>query len=109
MTDAKKPAARKPRTTTASATKRSASATSDQSRRSTLEIKIGVQHSPREIVLDVDQTADALEKALTDATTKGNTLVLEDVKGRRVLLPAAQIAYIEIGEPTARSVGFGAL
>lgn len=109
MTDAKKPAARKPRTTTASATKRSASATSDQSRRSTLEIKIGVQHSPREIVLDVDQTADALEKALTDATTKGNTLVLEDVKGRRVLLPAAQIAYIEIGEPTARRVGFGAL
>ena len=109
MTDAKKPAARKPRTTTASATKRSASATSDRSRRSTLEIKIGVQHSPREIVLDVDQTADALEKALTDATTKGNTLVLEDVKGRRVLLPAAQIAYIEIGEPTARRVGFGAL
>ena len=74
-----------------------------------MEIKIGVQHSPREIVLDVDQTADALEKALTDATTKGNTLVLEDVKGRRVLLPAAQIAYIEIGEPTARRVGFGAL
>ena len=109
MTDAKKAAARKPRTTTASATKRSASATSDRSRRSTLEIKIGVQHSPREIVLDVDQTADALEKALTDATTKGNTLVLEDVKGRRVLLPAAQIAYIEIGEPTARRVGFGAL
>lgn len=108
MTDAKKPAARKPRTTTASATKRSASATSDQSRRSTLEIKIGVQQSPREIVLDVDKTSADIEKALTEATTKGTTLVLEDVKGRKVLLPAAQISYIEIGEPSARKVGFGA-
>ena len=49
-----------------------------------------------------------IEKALTEATTKGTTLVLEDVKGRKVLLPAAQISYIEIGEPSARKVGFGA-
>ncbi len=72
-----------------------------------MEIKVGVQHSPREIVLDVDQSADDIQKALTEATTKGTTLVLEDIKGRRVLLPTAQISYIEIGEPTARRVGFG--
>lgn len=72
-----------------------------------MEIKVGIQHSPREIVLEVDLSADDLQKALTDATTKGATLVLDDVKGRRVLLPAAQVSYIEIGEPTARRVGFG--
>lgn len=72
-----------------------------------MEIKVGVQHSPREIVLDVDQSADDLQQALTAATTTGATLVLQDIKGRRVLLPAAQISYIEIGEPTARRVGFG--
>ncbi len=108
MTEAKKAAVRKPRTSTASASRRSTQAKSDQSRRSTLEIKIGVQHSPREITLDIEKSADDLQKALTEATTKGTTLVLEDVKGRRVLLPAAQISYIEIGEPSARRVGFGA-
>lgn len=106
MTEAKKAAARKPRTAAAGATRRSTTK-SDQPRRSALEIKVGVQNSPREIVLDVDQSADDLQKALTEATASGETLVLEDVKGRRVLLPAAQISYIEIGEPTARRVGFG--
>ncbi|HAM23046.1 MAG TPA: DUF3107 domain-containing protein [Actinobacteria bacterium] len=73
-----------------------------------MEIKIGVQQSPREITLDVDKTSADIEKALTEATTKGTTLVLEDIKGRKVLLPAAQISYIEIGEPSTRKVGFGA-
>ena len=105
MTETKKAAVRKPRTTAAT-TKRSTTK-SEQTRRTALEIKIGVQHSPREITLDVDQSADDLQKALTEANTNGTTLVLDDVKGRRVLLPAAQISYIEIGEPTARRVGFG--
>lgn len=73
-----------------------------------MEIKIGVIYTPREIVVDVNQTADQVAKALTDATAKGGTLVLDDVKGRRVLLPADKIAYIEIGEPERGRVGFGA-
>lgn len=77
--------------------------------RSSVEIKIGVQQTPREIVLDVDQSADDIAKALTEATTKGTTLVINDVKGRQVLLQPDKIAYIEIGEPTARRVGFGTL
>lgn len=95
------PAQKKP------ATKRAKSAPTTSSRRSGLEIKIGIEHSPREITLEVEQTADQLEKALNDAAAKGATLSLTDVKGRRVLLPATKITYIEIGEPTARRVGFG--
>lgn len=106
MPEAKKTATRKP--TTAAAAKRAKSAGTTPSRRSSLEIKIGVQYSPREITLDVDDTADQLEKALNEATTKGETLSLTDVKGRRVLLPADKITYIEIGEPSKSRVGFGA-
>lgn len=76
-------------------------------RRSTLEIKIGVSQSPREIVLEVDLPADQIETALTDATSNGSTFSLTDVKGKRILLPADKVAYIEIGEPHQRRVGFG--
>lgn len=72
-----------------------------------MEIKIGVQHSPREIVLEVELSADDIEKAMNQAAADGSTLVLSDVKGRRVLLPADKVTYIEIGEPSQRRVGFG--
>ncbi|MEI8080243.1 MAG: DUF3107 domain-containing protein [Actinomycetes bacterium] len=73
-----------------------------------MEIKIGIQHTPREIVLDVDLTADQIAKELANAQTKSGTLILKDIKGRQVLVPADKIAYIEIGEPEQRRVGFGA-
>ncbi len=105
MTETKKAPARKPRA--ASATKTTADQ-SKKSRRSTLEIKVGVQYSPREITIEVEQDADELEAALTEATASGATFALQDVKGRRVLLPADKITYIEIGEPVKGKVGFGA-
>ncbi len=72
-----------------------------------MEIKIGVQHSPREIVLDVDKTADQISKLLAEAATKGSALILEDTKGRRVLIPVDKVSYVEIGEPNKGHVGFG--
>lgn len=73
-----------------------------------MEIKIGVLHSPREITLDVDQSADDINKLLETAVKDGSTLKLSDVKGRQLILPADKISYIEIGEPEARRVGFSA-
>ncbi|MFE0424594.1 DUF3107 domain-containing protein [Streptomyces sp. NPDC058953] len=75
-----------------------------------MEVKIGVQHTPREIVLESELTADEVEKAVGEALAgKARVLSLTDDKGRRILVPADRIAYIEIGEPAARRVGFGAL
>ena len=37
----------------------------------------------------------------------GGTLSLSDEKGRRVVVPVSALAYVEIGEPTVRKVGFG--
>jgi hypothetical protein len=75
-----------------------------------VEIKIGVQHAPRELTLETDQTADELEKAISAALAgKSGLLTLTDEKGRKVIVPAEKLAYVEIGEPTAHRVGFGTL
>ncbi|GAA2660018.1 hypothetical protein GCM10009864_28810 [Streptomyces lunalinharesii] len=74
-----------------------------------VEVKIGVQHAPREIVLESGQPAEEVERAVSDALTgKAELLSLVDDHGRRVLVAASRVAYVELGEPTARKVGFGA-
>ncbi|MFI0983008.1 DUF3107 domain-containing protein [Streptomyces sp. NPDC021093] len=75
-----------------------------------MEVKIGVQYAPREIVLESGQSAEEVERAVADALAgKAQLLSLNDDKGRKVLVPADRIAYVEIGEPAQRRVGFGAL
>lgn len=75
-----------------------------------MEVKIGVQHAPREIVLETGQSTEEVERAVADAL--GGTsqlLTLEDEHGRKVLVPSDRLAYVEIGEPAGRKVGFGAI
>ncbi|MGX2994690.1 DUF3107 domain-containing protein [Streptomyces sp. JNUCC 64] len=75
-----------------------------------MEVKIGVQHAPREIVLESGQTAEEVETAVAEALSgKSRLLSLRDDHGRQVLVPADRLAYVEIGEPTQRKVGFSAL
>ncbi|MFJ5834344.1 DUF3107 domain-containing protein [Streptomyces sp. NPDC093089] len=75
-----------------------------------MEVKIGVQHAPREIVLESGQSAEEVERAVADALSGTSQLLsLSDEKGRKVLVPAEKIAYVELGEPAVRRVGFGAL
>ncbi|MCK8679878.1 MULTISPECIES: DUF3107 domain-containing protein [Streptomyces] len=75
-----------------------------------MEVKIGVQHAPREIVLESGQSAEEVEQLVAQSLAgKSQLLSLTDDKGRKVLVPSERIAYVEIGEPTARRVGFGTL
>ncbi|MDB1086863.1 DUF3107 domain-containing protein [Streptomyces sp. ACA25] len=75
-----------------------------------MEIKIGVQHTPREIVLESGQSGEEVERAVNEALSGGsNLLSLTDERGRKVLVPADRVAYVEIGEQVSRKVGFGAL
>ncbi|OII63890.1 ATP-binding protein [Streptomyces sp. CC53] len=75
-----------------------------------MEVKIGVQHAPREIVLESGQSAEDVERLVGEALAgKERLLSLTDEKGRTVLVPADRIAYVEIGEPSVRRVGFGAI
>lgn len=75
-----------------------------------MEVKIGVQHAPREIVLESGQSVEEVERLVSEALSgKTQLLSLEDEKGRKVLVPTDRLAYVEIGEPTVRKVGFGTL
>ncbi len=71
-----------------------------------MEIKIGVQNAPREIALESTQNRAEVEQAVADAIKDGTTLTLSDDRGRLFVVPAAGIAYVELGEPVERRVGF---
>jgi hypothetical protein len=71
-----------------------------------VEVKIGIQYAPRELVVETDDTAEAVEKLLSDAVAADGVLALSDTKGRRVIVPASKIAYLEIGTNALGTVGF---
>jgi hypothetical protein len=71
-----------------------------------VEVKIGVQHAQRELVLETDESAEAVEKAVGDALAAGSLVSLTDTKGRKVFVPAEKIAYVELGSSTVGHVGF---
>jgi hypothetical protein len=72
-----------------------------------VEVKIGVQNTNRELVVDSSETADEVEKAVA-ASLSGDSkvLVLSDSKGRKVIVPADKLAYVEIGTSSIGQVGY---
>lgn len=72
-----------------------------------VEIKIGVQNAAREITLESTQDRAEVEKAVSAALADGSVLTLSDDRGRRFVVPGGQVAYVELGEPVERRVGFG--
>lgn len=73
-----------------------------------IEVKIGVQYSPREISLEVSHSTDEVAAIVDQAVADGAVIHLTDVRGRQVLIPSGAISYVEIGTLEARRVGFGA-
>jgi hypothetical protein len=73
-----------------------------------VEVKIGVTDSARELVFNSAQTPTEVEKLITDALGESSgVLALTDEKGRRFLVQTSKIAYVEIGAADVRRVGFG--
>jgi len=73
-----------------------------------VEVKIGIQFAARELVVESGQTPAQVEKAVADALKADlGILTLVDDKGRKVLVPADKLAYVEIAEAETRRVGFG--
>lgn len=74
-----------------------------------VEVRIGVQHAHRELMLESNQTSDDIQELVSRALDgQESVLVLVDDRGRRVVVPADKLAFVEIGEESARRVGFGA-
>ena len=75
-----------------------------------MEVKIGIQSIPRELVVDTDATAEEIERDLAAALSAKDgspILALTTQKGGRVLIPADKIAFVEFGGDQSRRVGFG--
>jgi hypothetical protein len=74
-----------------------------------VEVKIGVLHTPREITLESTSTPDEVAGLVADALRSvDGQLTLIDERGRRVIIPANLIAYVEIAQADVRRVGFAA-
>jgi hypothetical protein len=72
-----------------------------------VEVKIGVLHTPREIVLESTLSPAQVEDAVRDALKdSASVLSLVDEKGRRIVVPSGLVAYVEIAEADHRRVGF---
>jgi hypothetical protein len=71
-----------------------------------VEIKIGVQYAARELVVESDESAEAVQKQVADAIAAGGLLTLTDRKGKHVYVAADKITYVEIGSGTSGKVGF---
>ncbi len=71
-----------------------------------MEVKIGVQYAARELVVETDASNDDIQKAVSEAVSSDGVLSLTDAKGRTVVVPAAKIAYVEIGTSAGGTVGF---
>jgi hypothetical protein len=75
-----------------------------------VEVKIGMQSAPRELVVETNDEADEIEQALKVALGQnGGMFTLADDKGGRVLVPADKIAYVQFGASEQRRVGFSNL
>jgi uncharacterized protein DUF3107 len=75
-----------------------------------VEVKIGIQSIPRELVVDTDATPEEVERDLAAALSAKDSspiFALTTQKGGRVLIPADKIAFIEFGADQSRRVGFG--
>ena len=76
-----------------------------------MDVRIGIIQTAKELDVELDPAARreevlaSIEKALAD---RDAVLWLTDKRGRRIGVPSARVAYVEVGESDERRVGFGA-
>jgi hypothetical protein len=74
-----------------------------------VDVRIGVTQAPRELSVEVDDAEHDDLVARIDAALSGavDTLRITDRRGRLVVVPAAKIAFVEVGSAEGRRIGFG--
>lgn len=71
------------------------------------QVRIAVTEVSSELSFECPSTPDEIKEAATAALASNSPLLLTDVRGHEILVPAQKIGYIEIGQPVERRVGFG--
>jgi hypothetical protein len=73
-----------------------------------MEVRIGVVHTPKELNVEVESSADELMKSVEAALASDDGVLWLDAKGRKIGVPAERVAYIEIEtDADTKRVGFG--
>jgi hypothetical protein len=72
-----------------------------------VEVKIGIQSIPRELVVETNVSAEKIESALSEALASGGLFIVPDDKDGKVIVPADKIGYVEFSGVEQRRVGFG--
>jgi hypothetical protein len=84
---------------------------SDRGARHQVDVRIGIVQTPKELEVELadDVDREAVLAEIERALGGDDVLWLTDRRGRRVGVPVAKVAYVEVGAPsTERRVGFGA-
>ena len=74
-----------------------------------MDIRIGIMNVAREVSVEVadddaEQVKSDVEQAIADASP---VLWITDREGGRVGVNVAQLAYVEFGSTSGRTIGFG--
>jgi hypothetical protein len=75
-----------------------------------VDVRIGVTQAPRELAVEIpdEERDDAIKQIESALSGAADVLWLTDKRGRRVGVPAAKVAYVEIGANDGdRRIGFG--
>jgi hypothetical protein len=81
----------------------------ERTERKAVEVKIGIQSIPRELMVETDSSPEEIERALASALADGGLFTLPDGKDGKVIVPADKIGYVEFRGVEQRRVGFGSL
>ena len=74
-----------------------------------MDVRIGISDVAREVTLRIESSADELVEILGKAVAENTLFEVTDEQGRRVVVPAAKVAYLDLGSTDVRAVGFGAV
>lgn len=72
-----------------------------------VDVRIAVTNVTSELSFECPSDVDQIRSAVTLAISSGTALVLSDVRGREIIVPADKIGSVVIGEQVERRVGFG--
>jgi transposase len=76
-----------------------------------VDVRIGVTQAPRELNIELAEDVDRDDlKSRVEAALGGasDVLWITDKRGKDVVIPAAKIAYVELGSADGdRKIGFG--
>ncbi|NMN01838.1 DUF3107 domain-containing protein [Bifidobacterium panos] len=74
-----------------------------------MNIELGIQNVPRAVTFSTEDSAENVNKTITEALDANKSIALTDDKGRQIIVPASMLGYAIIGSETKHAVGFGAL